>query len=193
MSKHILIIDAHPDKTSFCSALAESYLKGASESSAKCNLIHLIDLHFDPILHYGYKKETPLEPDLTAVQQDILKADHLVFVFPTWWGTYPAILKCFIDRIFLPEYAFSYHKNSLLWDKLLNGKSARLIITMNTPTWYYRWIYKSPGVNSMKKSILNYCGIKPVKTTILGPVKNAENQKRTNWLKKVYKLGMQQK
>jgi multimeric flavodoxin WrbA len=107
--KKILIINGHPDKESLCTEFAKSYKAGAEKSSADCTLINLIDLNFDPILYYGYRKRTELEPDLLKVQQDILNADHLVFVYPTWWGTYPALLKGFIDRVFLPKFAFEFY------------------------------------------------------------------------------------
>ena len=119
--KNILIINGHPDKESFCFALAESYKNGSTTTGATCKLIHLVDFNFNPILTYGYRKISVLEPDLIKVQQDILTANHLVFVYPSWWGTYPALLKGFFDRVFLPGFAFKYHKDSPFWDKLLKG------------------------------------------------------------------------
>ena len=190
--KNILIINGHPDKESLCFSIAESYQKGAMSSGAKCKLVHLIDLKFNPVLLHGYRERTELEPDLLLIQQDILEADHLVFVYPTWWGTYPALLKGLIDRVFLPQFAFKYRDNSLLWDKLLKGKSARLIVTMDTPTWYYSLIYRSPGHHSMKKTILEFCGIKPVKILTFGPVKTADENKRKYWLALTEKLGKKQ-
>lgn len=123
--KKILIINGHPDNESFCAELAVAYKKGAKLANYECKLVNLTDLNFDPILHYGYKKRTELEPDLIEIQNDILNSNHLVFVYPTWWSTYPALLKGFIDRVFLPRFAFKYRENSLLWDKLLKGKTAR--------------------------------------------------------------------
>jgi putative NADPH-quinone reductase len=190
--KKILIINGHPDNESFCADLANSYKKGAELTNADCKLINLANLEFDLNLHYGYKKRTELEPDLINIQQDILDADHLVFVYPTWWGTYPALLKGFIDRVFLPKFAFRYRENSLLWDKLLKGKSARLIVTMDTPNWYYSLVYKNPGHNSMKKGILEFCGIKPVKITAFSPIKSSDDKKRQNWISLVEKLGQKQ-
>ena len=93
--KKILIINGHPDEKSFCFALAESYKKGADTNGAECRLVHLTDLQFNPVLTYGYRVVSELEPDLQKMQQYILQADHLVFVYPTWWGTYPALLKGF--------------------------------------------------------------------------------------------------
>lgn len=191
--KNILIINGHPDENSLCHSLAKSYKDGCEPQNANCTLVNLADLQFDPILHYGYRKRTELEPDLVKMQEAILKADHLVFVYPTWWGTYPALLKGFIDRVFLPGFAFRYRENSLFWDKYLTGKSARLIVTMDTPKWYYSLVYKSPGHNSLRKGILEFCGIKPVRISAFGPVKTSDDKKRKKWLNQVRKIGAELK
>lgn len=185
---NILIINAHPDAQSYCAELAKAYLKGAT-STHDCELINLTDLAFDPILHHGYRVKMELEPDLKTIQHKIANANHLVFVYPTWWGTYPALLKGFIDRVFLPGFGFKYRENSILWDKLLHGKTARLIITMDTPRWYYNLFYRKPGVNSIKKCVLQFCGINPVRVTCFGPIKTSSFEQRQKWLKKVEVLG----
>jgi NAD(P)H dehydrogenase (quinone) len=190
--KNILIINGHPDKESYCFALAESYKKGAEKSGAKCKVISLIDLKFNPILTFGYRKISELETDLIQAQKDILEANHLVFVYPNWWSTYPALLKGFIDRIFLPNFAFKYHEKGPFWDKLLNGKSAQLIVTSDTPNWYYWLINRRPGHNSMKIGILEFSGIKPVKIKTVGPVKSSNDSKRKQWLKEAEELGKDQ-
>ena len=191
--KNILIINGHPDKESFCFALAESYKMGAYKTNTNVKLIHLIDLKFNPILTYGYRKISELEPDLVQMQQDILCADHLVFVYPNWWSTVPALLKGLIDRIFVPGFAFKYKENSPFWDKLLKGKTARLIVTMDTPKWYYWLINKNSGHNAMKIGILEFCGIKPVKITVFSGIKSSDESKRKKWLEEVKILGEKQK
>ena len=191
--KQILIINGHPDNESFCHSLARKYKIGADNSGAKCNLINLTDLRFSPVLKYGYRKRTDLEPDLQKAWDLITKANHIVFVYPNWWGTYPALLKGFIDRLFLPGFAFEYQEKSPFPKKLLIGKTARLIITTDTPNWYYSLVYRKPGHNSMKKSILGFCGIKPVKITTIGPVKNSTDIQRNTWLEKVEYLGKELK
>lgn len=62
--KKILIINGHPDKEAFCTALAQRYCDSAQGSGAICQLIHLHELTFDPVLHFGYNRRTELEPDL---------------------------------------------------------------------------------------------------------------------------------
>jgi putative NADPH-quinone reductase len=190
--KKILIINGHPDKDSLCFALAESYKKGADTNGDQCQLVHLIDLKFNPILTYGYRLISELEPDLLKIQQDILQADHLVFVYPNWWATLPALLKGFIDRVFLPNFAFKYHEKGPFWDKLLKGKTARLLVSMDTPKWYYWLVNRNAGHNAMKISVLEFSGIKPVKISVFAPVKSSDDLKRKKWLFEVETLGRNQ-
>ena len=187
--KKILIINGHPDQNSFSLALAKSYEKGVLSAGASCKLINLYELSFDPVLHTGYKVKSELEPDLVMAQQELAAADHLVFVYPNWWGTYPALLKGFIDRTFIPGFAFKYHSGDSWWDKLLSGKSGRLIVTMDTPIWYYSLGFSKPGHNSLSKCILGFCGVKPVKITAFSSVRYSDEKKREKWLDKVEKLG----
>jgi putative NADPH-quinone reductase len=189
--KKILIINGHSDKESFCHELARVYKKNADSTGIDCKLINLIDLEFDPILRQGYRHRTELEPDLIAVQEEIKNAEHLVFVYPNWWGTYPALLKGFIDRTFLPGFAFRYRDNSMLWDKLLKGKSARLIVTMDSPSWYYSLLAKKPGHNAMKKGTLQFCGVNAVKITSFSPMRNSTPKQRNKWIQKVEEMGKQ--
>jgi len=187
--KKILILNAHPRKDSFCRALSESYRKGAEESGADVKLINLIDLEFDPVLKTHNTQSNDLEPDILKTQKEISLADHLVFVYPNWWGTYPALLKGFFDRVFTSGFAFKYQKHSRMPAKMLTGKSARVIVTMDTPLWYYSIGYKKPGHNSIKRSILGLCGISPVRITAFSPIRHSSPEKREMWLRKVERLG----
>lgn len=186
---NILVIIGHPDPESYCSALAHAYMKGAEGKDAQIRTIDLSQIAFDPNLKYGYRKRTELEDDLKEAQDLIRWADHLVIVYPTWWGTMPAILKGFFDRVLLPGFAYKYREGSSLWDKLLTGKTAHVIVTMDTPSWYNRLIYWQAGHLVMKRNILKFCGIKPVKVTEISGVNAATEEKRRKWLEKVKQLG----
>lgn len=190
MRPNIAIINGHPYAKSYCTALSEAYKKGAIASGSEVRSIHIGDLTFEPNLKYGYHQRLELEEDLLAAQETIRWADHLVFVYPIWWGTVPAILKGFIDRVFLPGFAYRYRPNSMFWDKLLSGKSARLIVTMDTPSWYYRWVYKQAGHHVMKRGTLQFSGVNPVKITEIAPVKSSTDKQREKWLADVEKLGL---
>jgi NAD(P)H dehydrogenase (quinone) len=190
-SKKILIINGHPDQESFNFGLAEAYKKGALSKGAEVKEIVVRDLNFNPNLQFGYRKRTELETDLLDAQQKIVWADHLVWIYPVWWGFYPAILKGFVDRVFLPGFAFQKRENSVWWDKLLVNKSARIIATLDQPVWYYWLIYRQPSTNALKKLTLEFCGISPVKTTTIGPIRLSKETYRQKWLLKVEQLGEQ--
>lgn len=186
----LLIINGHPDKESFNGALTEAYIKGASaQANTEVEVLYLADLTFDPILRYGYRKRTELEPDLLRAFELLKAADHTVWIYPTWWGGMPALLKGFIDRLFLPGFTFQYRENSPFWDKLMKGKTARVITTMDAPIWYYRLAYGSTGHKAIKRVILGFCGFK-VKFFTMGNLKNSTDQQRRKWLNKVEKLGI---
>lgn len=183
----------HPVKDTFSGLLYDNYRKGALSAGAEVKELIIRDLKFEINLSAGYRGNQELEPDLVHAQELILWADHIVMIYPNWWSTFPALLKGFIDRTFLPGFAFKYRKGSLLWDKLLVGRSARLIITMDTPHWYYWLVYRRPGHNAMKRGTLEYCGIRPVRITSIGSLKTASDKKRQQWLDKVLKLGQKMK
>lgn len=187
--KKIALINGHPNNESFNFALAEAYKNGVENSGAEIKEIIIRDLDFNPNLQFGYQKRIDLEPDLIKAWEIIQWADHLVWVHPVWWGGLPAITKGFIDRLFLPGLAFKYRENSVWWDKLLNGKTAHIITTLDQPSWYYRIFYGRPSINQLKKSTLEFCGIKPVKVTYVGIIKNAKEEQRKKWIEKVYSLG----
>ncbi len=191
--KNILIINGHPNPSSFNYAIAESYKKGALKSNANVETITIANLKFDPNLAYGYQKRIDLEPDLVIAWEKIKQADHLVWIHPVWWGGLPAITKGFIDRLFLPGMAFQYRENSVWWDKLLKGKTARIITTLDQPSWYYRLFYARPSVNQLKKTTLEFCGVKPVKVTTVGIIKTSEEEQRIKWLRKIFQLGLELK
>lgn len=182
MSKRILVILGHPRHDSLCGAIANAYVEGAKSTKNEIQQIFLGDLSFDPVLHNGYSTIQELEPDLVAGQAAITWAQHIVFVYPIWWGTMPALLKGFIDRVFLPGFAFRYREDSRFWDRLLSGRSAHLLVTMDTPPWYFRWVYRMPGHHQMKQTILEFSGITPVAISNFGPVKGSNRQQRAKWL-----------
>ncbi|ASS50025.1 MAG: NADPH:quinone reductase [Candidatus Fluviicola riflensis] len=190
--KKILVINGHPNAESFNRALTDAYLLGLRKTEAEIRVLTISELKFNPSLQFGYQHRMELEPDLVQAQELILWAEHLVWIHPVWWGGLPAITKGFIDRVFLPGFGFKYRENSVWWDKLLTGKTARIITTLDQPGWYYRLAFGRPSVNQLKKSTLQFCGIKPVKVTYVGPIRLSKLEGRVQMLQKITILGEQE-
>jgi len=191
--KNTLIIFGHPDPDSFCGVLADEYQYGAEDAGAEVRRLNVAELKFDPVLHKGYKTVQKLEPDLRRAQQEILWAEHLVFVYPMWWGSMPAVLKGFIDRTIHPGFGFKFHDSeSYLWDKLLTGRSARLLVTLDGPPMAVRLLFSDPATQAMKGMTLEFCGIKPVGVSQFGSMKRATRARKLLWRMQVEEMGRKQ-
>jgi len=186
--KNILVILGHPSNTSYSAALAEAYAQGAKAAGHTVRVLRLVDLTFDPILHGSNPHHQALEPDLLVAQESITWAQHIAWVFPVWWGTMPALLKGFLDRTLTSGWAYKFNKGSSLPVPLLSGRSAHLLIPLDTPPWYYRWVYRMPAIHQMKKTTLEFCGIRPVKTRMFGPVISSTPDQRGIWLRQAHEL-----
>lgn len=158
--KRIVVVLGSSAGESLGRTLAQEYRAAATAAGAEVRLVDLAALAFDPNLVGGLSHSQPLEPDLARAQADLGWADHWVFVYPNWWGTYPARLKGFIDRVFLPGFAFQYQKGSPLPIQLMKGKSARLIVTMDGPRWWFGWVQGAGGTKALVRSVLGFCGVK---------------------------------
>jgi NAD(P)H dehydrogenase (quinone) len=188
--KRVLVVCGHPDIDSFCATIAQTYTQQMLKQGEDAKLLYLGSLTFDPILRRGYNGAQPLEPDLESAWHDITEAGLIVWVYPSWWGNMPALLKGFIDRVFLPGKAFKYKPNSPMWDKFLTGKSARIILTMDAPYLWNWLVYRNANIRAMKHATLQFCGIKPVKVTVFDRVRFSNEFKRQRWLSQVKALAI---
>jgi NAD(P)H dehydrogenase (quinone) len=193
--KKILVIKAHPRENSFCNVLAEKYIEGAKQAGNEIKIINLKELNLESFIKYTHEDRPNLPKDLLKSQKLITWANYLVFVYPTWWASPPSLLKVFFEMTFHSGYAFKYQKSTGFapkWDKLLPNKSARIIVTMDSPPWYYKWVVGDPGFKMMK-DIMNFCGIKPVYKNYFGSVKMSSEKQRKKWLGKIYDIGLNEK
>jgi putative NADPH-quinone reductase/1,4-dihydroxy-2-naphthoate octaprenyltransferase len=182
---NVLIIYGHPRRDSLSDALGQAYAEGACGAVEEVRTLVLDEIGFNLNVEVPLPRNQNFEEGLLHAQRRIEWADHMVFVYPTWWGTVPALLKGFLDRVLTAGFAFREVKGGTGYEGLLKGKSAHLITTMDTPRWVYRWIYRSPGHNAMRRATLQFCGIWPVRVSAFGPVRYSTEDERQGWLEAV--------
>ena len=190
MSHRIAIIDGHPDpeRSHFCHAAAEAYRAGAEESGHEVRLFRLGDMEV-PLLRSQREWENDPAPEgVRECQEAIGWADHVVIVFPLWLGGMPAMLKALLEQIFRPGFAFRYD-SSPMGEKLLKGRSARIIVTMGMPALAYRLYFRAHSLRSLKRNILGFVGIGPIRTTIIGSIAAMDDAKRRRWLNALQAYG----
>jgi NAD(P)H dehydrogenase (quinone) len=191
-SKKIFILVGHPDNDSLNWTLASEYENGAKESGFEVRRMTLEEMTFDVVLRHGYRTIQELEPDLKVFQENVRWCDHFVVIYPTWWSAMPAKLKGVFDRTWIPGFAFHMHKNGLGWDGLLKGKSASMIITMDSNAFLQRILF-GDSTNELKRGMLGFAGFSPVRIHKFGNIKNANTKKRFKIRAKVKELGKKMK
>jgi NAD(P)H dehydrogenase (quinone) len=185
---NVLLLDGHPDAGRLTTYLLDIY-EAALPAAVDVTRIAVRDLAFDSVLRRGYAERIEWEPGLRAAAEAIDACDHLVVAFPMWWGSEPAELKGFLDRLFLPGFTFAYHEDDPWWDKLMAGRSADCIATMDTPPFILRLVHGNALIKRWKGQVLGFCGFAPVRTLALGPADAKQLPKRLpKWEKRIAKL-----
>ena len=191
MTKRILILNGHPAAQSLSRHFAETYAEAARNAGAEVKLLHLSDLHFDADFGFaGYRQTKQLEPDLEHVLELFTWCEHLVLTSPMWWGGIPAKLKGLFDRVLLPGRTFDTRviRNGFP-TPMLSGRSARVLLTSDTPDWFFRTVYRGALWVQLKHQILGFVGFKPAQLSHFSTTKEADARQIAGWTDKVSKLG----
>ncbi len=191
MPKRVVIIQGHPDGEArhFGHALADEYAKGCEDGGHQVKRIEVARLDFSFLRTKEEFEKGAAPGSIKLAQEAITWANHLVIIYPLWLGSMPALLKAFFEQAFRPGFAFEYQESGGMPKKLLAGKSARVVVTMGMPAFIYRWIFFSHSLRSLKRNILEFCGIAPVKSTIIGSIEGMTEKQRMGWLDEMRGLG----
>lgn len=187
----IALIQGHPDPAGghFCHALADAYERSARESGHEVRVVDVAGLDLPLLRNSADWQEGPAPAE---VQQALAWAEHWVIVFPLWLGDMPARFKGFFEQVMRPGFAIGEAAAGRLPKKLLKGRSARIIVTMGMPALFYKLYYRAHSIKSLKRNVLEFCGVSPVRASVIGMVEGSAAS-RESWLQKVALLGRQAK
>lgn len=184
---NVLIIYAHPNQESFNGAILAQVKKGLEETTNSVTIIDLYQEEFDPVLRFNSTNKGRYlhqDPETEKYRTLIHQADHLIFIYPIWWYGLPAILKGFIDRVFVSEFAYTY--DDKLPKGLLKGKSAWAVYTIDSPKWYVTFFHRSMEWRNIKNAILKFCGFGKVERLMFAGLKESNRLRREKWLQYLY-------
>ncbi|MEM9782020.1 MAG: NAD(P)H-dependent oxidoreductase [Pseudomonadota bacterium] len=172
MPGRIFILNGHPGPSSITRQAVARYAASAEAAGHEVRVSQLADLSFDPDRGVaGYGEAKPLELVLEEALGNLEWCSHFVLAFPLWWGGLPAKLKGWIDRVFVPGRTFTTEKTTLLGlpAPLLTGRSARVVITSDTPRSFLWLAYGDAILRQLRGQILGFVGFKPVRITFFAP------------------------
>ncbi len=177
----LTVLTTHPFPDSFTVALARAYTAGALSAGTSVLEFQVDALAFDPVLRAGHRAIPEDEPDLRRVREALEQSSHVAWFFPTWWAGPPAVLKGLVDRLFLPGWAFRYEGGPLPRG-LMAGRSTRWVATMDSPSWWYRWVHRDAIGSSLGRGTLSFVGFSPVQSTLVTGVRKLDARARARWL-----------
>lgn len=183
----VMVIYAHPYDKSYNHAILESTLEGLKEGNHEIDLVDLNKDGFNPVmtceeLHAHCICNKPIDPKVLDYQSRIEAAQHLVFIFPMWYQSGPAILKGFLDKVFSNGWAYKHFPGKHTAVGQLTHLNATVISTMGMPKMVYRLLYHNALKGELIKGTLKFSGIKSVKWINLDKVPMVSDEKRNKWL-----------
>ncbi|PWV61061.1 NAD(P)H-dependent oxidoreductase [Plasticicumulans acidivorans] len=190
MAQRIVILVGHPDPNGlhYGAALAQAYADGARSAGHHVDYFELARLEF-PMLHNGAEWGAEIPPALAPLQAALGAADHLLLVYPLWFGDMPALTKGLLEQLLRPGFAFTPPQPGQPGKKLLRGRSARIVVTMGMPAWLFRWFFGALSLRSLRRNVFAFVGIAPVRSTLIGSVEAISAADRGRWLERLRQLG----
>lgn len=185
-----LVVVGTPLAGSFTHALAERYVAALLAAGVPADDVRVVDLATDPVPAHPTTRADLRAPDgatdhlpddVAAYTRDLTWAEHVVVLFPQWWGTSPAALTAWIDRVVLSGVAFRYGRGHVS-ERLLTGRTARIVMTMDSPGFWNRFVYRDAAVVTLRRATFAYVGIRTVGVTRLAAVRFSAPERREAWL-----------
>lgn len=183
----ILIVYTYPHHESLNGGILNTVIKNINPVH-QTRVIDLYKEQFDPVLYFDKthkRSHLQYDQETKAYRDAISWSDHIIFIFPIWWGGMPAILKGFIDRVFVQNFAYSYSTKKILPNKLLKGRSASIIVTHDTPKLMVKFIQQDYGKVLKTQVLASMCGIKVKRRLVSPDIRTSNLKQRQKFLKKI--------
>ncbi|WP_406616723.1 NAD(P)H-dependent oxidoreductase [Mycoplasmopsis adleri] len=172
MKKYVIILGTS-NPNSLNKHIADEVEKSILVNGHEVRRINLYDLSFDPIFKRNNEK---MEPCLIEAQSAISWADELIFIYPLWWGFTPALLKGFIDRVFVPGFAYIVNYETDETKRLLSDKSAFFISTAGDSSQNITKETGDADFQIMRGALCNFTGMKYKGAYRMGEVFNSSKE-----------------
>jgi NAD(P)H dehydrogenase (quinone) len=157
-----LIVYCHPVPESFCGFVLAAALKGLKSAGHDVRVLDLYAMGFNPVMsaderrgyHTPVSNEAPIAEHLEALRW----CEALIFVYPTWWYGMPAMLKGWLDRVWVPHATFSMpQETKAIGPVLTNIRILGAISTLGAPWWWWTLVMFTPGRRTLLTGIRAIC------------------------------------
>ena len=157
----LLVIHCHPVAESFGAALRDTVLEAARKAGHEVRLRDLYAEGFDPVMgaqerldyHTAGLNEAPVKDHL----EDLRWAEGLIFTYPTWWFGQPAMLKGWLDRVWVPHVVFTMPDETQgIGPALTNVRLSGVASTLGSSWWVWT-LMGAPGRRILLRGVRACC------------------------------------
>ncbi len=188
----VLIVFTHPNSNSFNHALLDKISAGLKQSGHVVKVKNLYQENFNPVLSsedLSQLHNSSIPSRIAAEQEQLLWAEGLIFIYPLWWFTPPAMLKGWFDVVLSNGVAFEYSDKGATG--LLKHKKAMVMITAGAAKdWFHKNNALEISYRPITDGTLSFCGIKDVSHNIYYDIVNRTDQERAEILNQAEILGV---
>jgi NAD(P)H dehydrogenase (quinone) len=179
-----LIIYSHPNPKSFNHAILKTLEHALISQGHQVRVRDLYAMRFDPVLKakdFQLMDQKKVANDVKKEQDHVRWAEILVFIFPVWWNSLPAIARGYVDRVLSVGFAYSENAKGLL-----PGKKVLVIATMNAP----QSVCEKAGILramdlTIGQSLADFCSMKLIKQKYFNAVASSTDEQRREMLNEV--------
>jgi putative NADPH-quinone reductase len=182
----VLVIVAHPDKSSFNHAIASTCAKTLIYNGHEVIFHDLYEEHFNPMLPSDeIPRDAALPPEIRQHCNELTLADGIIIVHPNWWGQPPAILKGWVDRVIRPGIAYEFLEGDTgegVPRGLLRAGCALIFNTSNTETIREKTVFGDPLEAIWRDCIFGLCGVPEIHRRMFNIIVTSTETERIEWL-----------
>ena len=152
-----LVVYCHPVPESFGAAVRDVVLETLRQKGDEIRLIDLYAEGFDPVLgadeRRHYNEGAPDDPALREHFAHLGWAEAILFVYPTWWYGLPAMLKGWLDRVWVTDVVFRLPADGGTIESLMTHIRKLGVITTCGASWWLSWLIGQPGRKTLLRGM----------------------------------------
>lgn len=152
------VVVAHPDPESFGRAILQRVVRGLETGGHDTTVIDLDAIDYPGCLSpeewQAYGTGSPIIDDTVAHHAELVRSsDALIFVYPTWWSSTPAVMKAWIERTLVEGVAFTLEGPDKRLTPQLSGIRNLVGITTYGSSWWYVKLVNDAGRRTILRTI----------------------------------------
>ncbi|MGE0499351.1 MAG: NAD(P)H-dependent oxidoreductase [Rhizobiaceae bacterium] len=155
-----LVVFCHPVPDSFGAAVRDAAVATLRSRGWEVRLIDLYAERFDPVMseaeRRSYNEHAPQDPALAPHVENLRWAEAILFVYPTWWYSVPAMLKGWLDRVWALDVVFRLDRRGLVQPMLRHVKRIGVVTTCGAPM-VWSWLIGQPGRKMILRGMRANC------------------------------------